>query len=192
MKLFIFVALIGIMAWLFSQLLKMLINFYVYGRKYGLKALVSDGDYPSSHTSFITSITTFSWLYMLEKYFTQKECIDEMWIAIVLSVFMVIVIRDALGVRYTVQKLCESVTKMAEDMKCSVNRIAMEDICNRLNIKSGHRPHEVVGGIFNGAFISIFMAAIYYSFKIAIPLVITLYVFYVLISIKVVLSYKDN
>lgn len=192
MKLFVFVALIGIMAWLFSQLLKMLINFYVYGKKSGLKALVSDGDYPSSHTSFITSITTFSWLYMLEKHFTQKECINEMWIAIVLSVFMIIVIRDALGVRYTVQKLCKSVTKMAEEMKYSSNKVVMEDICNRLNVKSGHRPHEVVGGIFNGVFISIFMSSIYYSFKIAIPLVITLYVLYVLISIKIVLVYKDN
>lgn len=193
MKLFIFVALIGVMAWFFSQLLKMIINLYVYGKKIGFKALVSDGDYPSSHTSFITSITIFSWLYMFEKYINQKDYIDEMWIAIVLSVFMIIVIRDALGVRYTVQRLCESVTKIAENLKDSNNDSidTMEEICNRLNIKSGHRPHEVVGGIFNGLLISLLFSAIYYSVNIAIPLIILLYILYVLISIKVVLIYKE-
>jgi acid phosphatase family membrane protein YuiD len=69
----------------------------------------------------------------------------------------VITIRDALGVRYTVQKLCETVTKLAEDSKHS------EEIINKLSIKSGHKPHEVIGGALLGIIVAIFTTCIYYE-----------------------------
>lgn len=182
MKLFIYIALTCILACAFSQGLKILINARLNKIKPSIKLIFSDGDYPSSHTSFICALTTLSWLYTLDKYITMGESTYEMWISVVLSALMVVIIRDAIGVRYTVQKLCESVSSITMLVNNTSNKNHLARIREQLNLKSGHRPYEIFGGIINGILVALFTSTIYYEWYPLITAVVVLYSIYIILS----------
>lgn len=174
-------------------------------RKFSLKSFTQDGGFPSSHTAFSVSWTviavfTFSYLYI-------KNINDDiLLISAVIATMAVgntcIVIRDALGVRRTVQILCEAVKRGAETNSEFFGSIKVEsvkneatlkiqsnfeDIAKKMNIKSGHLPHEVIGGICWGTFVSGFTSSVYFNFellKILFFIAIILYILCISIFIK--------
>lgn len=106
------------------------------------------------------------------------------------------------GVRRIVQILCDAVKKAAKsnselfdnlNLK-EVNNEAIariqsnfEDIANKMNIKSGHLPHEVIGGAFWGTLVSGAVSSYYYSLNtlfILFLIGIMLYILTISIFIK--------
>ena len=185
MKLFICIALTALVSCVLSQVLKTLFNVLVRRKKFKFSNLVADGNYPSSHTAFTGSVTTLSWIYTINEYIAKGTAEIETWCSAALTVFLVVVIRDALGVRYTVQKLCDAVTKMADGANCE------EEIKKLLDVKSGHRPHEVLAGAVLGIIVASFSAIIYYGKYNYMPYAITAFMIYICISVIIIKS-KNN
>lgn len=185
MKLFIYIALTALASCVLSQTLKTFFNVVVRKRKFKLDNLVSDGNYPSSHTAFTSSVTTISWIYTMYEYITKGTAEISMWCSVALTVFLIVVVRDALGVRYTVQKLCDAVTKVSEGTNCE------EEIKRLLDVKSGHRPHEVLAGAVLGIMVASFTSLIYYGKYSYIPYVVIALVIYIAISVLIV-KRKNN
>lgn len=180
MRLFIYIALTALLACGLSQTLKTFLNVVVRNGKFKFSNLVSDGNYPSSHTAFTSSVATISWIYTVNAHISKGIAEFEMWCSVALTVFFIIVVRDALGVRYTVQKLCDAVTKMVDGANCE------EDIKKLLDVKSGHRPHEVIAGAVLGVLIATMTSVIYYRKYRYIYHTIIFFVIYVIISIAIV------
>ena len=160
-----------------SQVLKLIFNIVLNKQKFKISNLVADGNYPSSHTAFVTSITAISWFNTTVKYLAQDNAEIWIWVSVAITMLWFIVVRDALGVRYTVQKLCECVSELAE------NTSTAEEIKNKLNINSGHRPHEVIAGAVLGLIVASFTSCIYYGWYGYIVIPITILALYISVSI---------
>lgn len=180
MRLFIYIALTALVSCVLSQILKTFFNVVVRKRKFRLSNLVADGNYPSSHTAFTSSVATISWIYTVNAYISKGIAEFEIWCSVALTVFFIIVVRDALGVRYTVQKLCVAVTKMADGANCE------EDIKKLLDVKSGHRPHEVIAGAVLGVLVATITSIIYYRKYNYIYHTIIFFVIYIIVSVAIV------
>lgn len=179
MELIIYLLLTPILACSLSQVLKTIFNMVLNKKKFKLDSLVADGNYPSSHTAFVTSITAVSWFNTIIKCLAKTDVEIWIWISVGLTMFWLIVVRDALGVRYTVQKLCESVIEIVE------NTSRAEDIKKKLDIKSGHRPHEVIAGAVLGLIVAAFTSCIYYDLQKYLLFVGVAFVIYITVSLLV-------
>ena len=179
MKLIIYIALTALATCVLSQTLKLLFNTMVNKTKFSLRKITSDGNYPSSHTGFVTSVTAISWIYTVREILNSENASISVWCSMAFTALAVVIIRDALGVRYTVQKLCETVTKLAEGSEHE------EEIRKEMNIKSGHKPYEVMGGAILGIIVAGFTSCIYYKLYKLLPIAIVAFVLYVVVSILV-------
>lgn len=168
-----------------SQVLKLILNMALNKRKFKISNLVDDGSYPSSHTAFVTSITSISWFNTIVKCYLGDDVELWMWISVSLTMLWLIVVRDALGVRYTVQKLCECVSEIVD------NTSKAEDIKKKLNIKSGHRPYEVIAGAVLGLIVASCTSCIYYGGYSYVPYIIIALFVYIGVS-WLVLKFKRN
>ena len=180
MKLFIYIALTALASCVLSQTFKTFINVIVRKGKFKISNLVSDGSYPSSHTAFTSSVTMLSWIYTVYNFGVNGDAEIELWCSVILTVFLSIVIRDALGVRYTVQKLCVSVTKLAAlyNQEDEVKKI--------LDVKSGHKPHEVLAGAVLGIIVGSVSSIIYYGLYKCLPYAVIAFVVYIVVSVIIV------
>lgn len=173
MRLIIYLLLTPIIACSLSQVLKLIFNMILNKQKFQIYNLVADGNYPSSHTAFVTSITAISWFNTAVKCMQSVNTELWIWISVSLTMFWLIVVRDALGVRYTVQKLCECVIEIVE------NTTRAEDVKKKLDIKSGHRPYEVIGGLILGLIVASGTSCIYYGWNnyfICVLVVLAIYI----------------
>jgi len=182
MRLLGYLLLTPIIACSLSQILKLIFNILLNKRKFEISRLVDDGSYPSSHTAFVTSITSISWFNTIVKCCLIDNSEIWVWISVALTMLWLIVVRDALGVRYTVQKLCECVTEIVENTNGS------EDIKKKLDIKSGHRPYEVIAGAILGLIVASFTSCIYYGWYSYVPYVIIVLFVYICVSLLVLKS----
>lgn len=164
-----------------TQLLKTFFKALVTGT-FNRKTLTSDGDFPSSHSSLVSSMTVLAWANVINLNSKDIAIINlSIIVAGAVTVHALTTLRDALGVRHTVEILCifsrmflswnkknvEELESKIPDFDKSVSdgiQNNFEDIAKPLNIKSGHLPHEVVGGIFWGILISITTSSYYYGF----------------------------
>lgn len=162
-----------------SQILKLIFNIVFNKQKFKLSSLYVDGNYPSSHTAFVTSITAISWFNTIVRCLAQDNIEVWIWVSAAITMLWFIVVRDALGVRYTVQKLCECVSELAE------NTSTAEEIKHKLDIKSGHRPHEVIAGAILGLIVAGFTSCIYYGWHKYIVIPITILSLYISVSVLV-------
>ena len=165
-----------IISCLLSQLLKLVFNILLNEQKFKLSNIFADGNYPSSHTAFVTSITAVSWFNTIVRGLAQDNVEIWIWVSASITMLWFIVVRDALGVRYTVQKLCECVSEIVD------NTSKAEDIKKKLNIKSGHRPHEVIAGAFLGLIVASFTSCIYYGWYSYIVIPIGILILYIILS----------
>jgi len=186
MKLLMYIALTALASCFLSQTLKTFFNVVVRKKRFKLGNLVSDGNYPSSHTAFTSSVTTISWIYTIREYLLKGTAEISLWCSVALTVFLIVVVRDALGVRYTVQKLCDAVTKISEGASCE------EEVKKLLDVKSGHRPHEVIAGAVLGIIVATFSSLIYYEKYNWIPYTLAVLVIYIIVSVEIVKRKNKN
>jgi len=186
MRLIIYLLLTPIIACSLSQVLKLIFNMILNKQKFQIYNLVADGNYPSSHTAFVTSITSISWFNTIVKCYRGEDVELWIWISVSLTMFWLIVVRDALGVRYTVQKLCECVIEIVE------NTTQAEDIKKKLDIKSGHRPYEVIGGLVLGLIVASSTSCIYYGWHNCLVYIMLVLLIYIGISLLILKLKRKN
>ena len=146
-------------AWVFSQAFKTFLNFTTT-RSFKFKMIFSDGDFPSTHTT--TSVTAviimcyelFPLAFSETASFETKTTSAAIIIAVVL--WAAFIIRDALGIRLRVQELSKIVHEMLIHSNFDGSPISdnlqefWSTLADGINLKVGHMPHEVIGGLILG------------------------------------------
>ena len=154
----IYLALSVALAWVTSQAFKCLLKVAITKDRTPrniVKQFFSDGDFPSSHTavSVTASIVVTPLLYEAVYNASSKT---EVTIAIAAEVILLLwtamTIRDALGIRMRVQENAQTMHKFLKESKnyFVVSESLQEfwsDLGDQINIKAGHMPHEVIGGL---------------------------------------------
>lgn len=111
--------------------------------------LPSTGGFPSSHTTFVVSLTLL--LGLLQMY--DNGTLD--WSFAVAFVFTIITVHDAMGVRYEASKHAI----ILNNMVINLSEEEREDLGfgkkGRLKEKLGHRGVEVLGGVLFGIIFAI-------------------------------------
>ncbi|HHT42625.1 MAG TPA: divergent PAP2 family protein [Firmicutes bacterium] len=128
----------SLLAWAVAQLLK-IVTWAVVRGKWNFKRLVEPGGMPSSHTAFVTSLATGVGLH---------DGFDSTLFALA-TVFALIVMYDAAGVRRAAGKQARVLNAIVEDL----NRKELHP--ERLRELLGHTPVEVVVGALLGILIAV-------------------------------------
>ena len=121
-----------------SQIIKFILESIKYKRLCLERILDGSGGMPSSHSSFVTSLTT---TIALNYGFTS------VYFAISL-IFSLVVIYDSMGVRY-------EAGKQAEILNDIVEKIQFNKKIKELKEKVGHKPIEVLCGVMLGLSIAL-------------------------------------
>ncbi len=194
----VYIAITFILSSVGSQILKKFFNF-VTTRQFDLKKFTQDGGFPSSHSAFSVSmgiIAIFFSIWAIKNNFSYEFCALTLIVTFVAINHICIVIRDALGVRRSVGKLADALQKLNKTNKETLTLIEQdnnvtqriqenfEEIAKLTKIKSGHLPHEVIGGIFWGILASTTTSVCYYGYsKLFILCLIGIVVYIVVMSI---------
>lgn len=146
-------------AWTFSQAFKTFLNFTTT-RSFKTKMLFSDGDFPSTHTTTsVTAVIIMCYeLIPIALNVDNSEIIRTIASAVIIAVILwaAFIIRDALGIRLRVQELSKIVHEMLTHSNFEGSPISdnLQDFWSTLaqgiNLKVGHMPHEVIGGLILG------------------------------------------
>lgn len=140
---FIIVSLVAIVT---SQIIKFLVETIKYKKVNIVRLLDGSGGMPSSHSALVSSLTTTILLIY---------GVDSPLFAISL-VFSIVVMYDAMGIRYETGKQAEVLNEIAEKMKLFDVRKEIK----RLKEQVGHKPIEVLAGMLLGIVISIIIVNI--------------------------------
>lgn len=135
---------VSILACFLAQIAKVFIDIFTY-RTLSLRLITSTGGMPSSHTAFVTALSTSVGL---------KEGFGSNMFA-VSCVFSLITMYDAAGVRRAAGKQAEVLNLLLERFESSGIKVD-----KKLKELLGHSPIEVLGGLFFG----ITVAIVCYSF----------------------------
>lgn len=123
--------------WVFARIIKTIISWYKEG--FSLRAFHYDGGMPSSHTTSMVALSTSLFL---------ETGLSALF---VLSVIItLIIINDALNVRWTTQRQSIILNKLMKDDKDY----------KKLNEHVGHKPMEVIVALILGIIIPIIVYAI--------------------------------
>lgn len=128
----------AILAWAIAQFFK-IISWAFVSRELNFKRLVEPGGMPSSHSAFVTSLATGVGI---------REGFDSPIFALA-TVFALIVMYDASGVRRAAGKQARVLNAIIEDL----NRRQLHP--ERLRELLGHTPFEVLVGALLGIIIAI-------------------------------------
>lgn len=126
---------VPILSWLVAQVIKVTIESR-RDKKIHLSRIIGNGGMPSGHAAIVSSLST---LVLLNKGFTSFE-----FGAIL--IFSLIILADAIGVRYETGKQAEAINEIVEDL----NENDMEIEIRKLKEQVGHRPIEVLIGTLIG------------------------------------------
>lgn len=132
---FIIIPFLGI---IFSQIIKFVLESIKHKRLCTDRLFSGSGGMPSTHSSFVSSLTTLVYLEL---------GVTSIYFAICL-VFSLIIIYDSMGVRYEAGKQAEVLNDLVE--KINFNKKIKE-----LKEKVGHKPIEVICGVLLGISISL-------------------------------------
>ncbi len=182
-----------------SQIFKTILNIAITKKadfKFILRLFFSDGDFPSSHTAVsvtaVIIVTPILWEAV-----TNAQNKSEVYCSVAIFSLYIIwalyIIRDALGIRMRVQEqakvlksfLTQSPT-VSEALQCY-----WEELASHINIKAGHMPHEVIGGVILALIFGIGSNAIRYGNYIILIIDIIIAIIYFIIS-YLVLSNKEK
>lgn len=158
LDLFVYVGISIALAWVTSQSFKCLLKIAITKDKKPrniIKQFFSDGDFPSSHTAVsVTGVIVITpVLYEAVCNATSKtEVIVAVAAEVVLLLWTLMTIRDALGIRMRVQENAQTMHRFLKESKnyFVVTESLQEfwsDLGDQINIKAGHLPHEVIGGL---------------------------------------------
>lgn len=146
------------LSWFTSQAFKCLLKVAITKDRTPrniVKQFLSDGDFPSSHTavSVTASIVVTPLLYeVVYNASSKNEIIIAIAAEVILLLWTAMTIRDALGIRMRVQENAQTMHKFLKESKnyFIVSESLQEfwsDLGDQINIKAGHMPHEVIGGL---------------------------------------------
>jgi hypothetical protein len=126
-----------IVAYVMSLLLKLLISSW-NNKRLTLKTFLKDGGMPSSHTALVVGLTT--------SIFLVEGASSVFWLAVV---FALIVMKDAIGVRFQTGRLGMVMNKMVKTLKLGeqIKDKQMKELV-------GHTPLQVAAGILVGILFS--------------------------------------
>lgn len=154
----IYLALSIALAWVTSQAFKCLLKVAITKDRTPrniVKQFFSDGDFPSSHTavSVTASIVVTPLLYeVVYNASSKNEIIIAIAAEVILLLWTAMTIRDALGIRMRVQENAQTMHKFLKESKnyfvvSEALQKFWSDLGDQINIKAGHMPHEVIGGL---------------------------------------------
>ncbi|MDN7247216.1 divergent PAP2 family protein [Planococcus shenhongbingii] len=142
---------IALFAILFAQFVKIPIQYIVF-RKLEWKLFMSTGGMPSSHSAAVTSLTTAV---------AFEHGVDSTIFA-VSTMFAVITMYDATGVRFQAGQQALTINKMRNDFYIFMDETRKwpqkkeEEKIEELKTLLGHKPSEVLVGAITGIAISFF------------------------------------
>lgn len=155
---FTYIAISIALAWVTSQAFKTLLKIAITKNKNPrniIKQFFSDGDFPSSHTAVSVTgcIVITPIIYEAIYNATSKtEILVCIAAEVVLLLWTAMTIRDALGIRMRVQENAQTMQKFLKESKnyfvvTESLQNFWDELGNNINIKAGHMPHEVIGGL---------------------------------------------
>ncbi len=133
-------------AWFIAQIIKFTINAIVE-KKLDFTRFFGDGGMPSAHSATVTSLATMA---------GYQAGVGSVEFAVAL-IFAIVVMRDAVGVRYEAGKHAVSIKELAE----AVNKVLVDKDervkTENLKVLVGHTPLQV----FFGACLGVAVAVVY-------------------------------
>lgn len=131
-------------SWGIAQILKSIISAIV-NKKFSFDRLVGDGGMPSGHSATVTSLAIMCGLVNGFNSATFGLA----------TIFAIVVMHDATGVRRETGKQAVSIIKMAELLNDYVSEKDEVIKTDKLKVLVGHTPWQVVCGAVLGAVIAI-------------------------------------
>ena len=138
------VLLAPIIAWIISQIIKAVINLFVY-RKFSFERLFGDGGMPSAHSATVMCLTTM--IGWTAGFGTPIFALS--------FIFAVVVMRDALGVRREAGKHAASIKMLAAAVNNVFRSKDSEIKTENLKVLVGHTPLQVIFGAITGVIVAI-------------------------------------
>ena len=138
------ILIVGAVAWLFSQVSKVII-YLIINKRFQLDRLVGDGGMPSSHSATVTAVAVM----------TGLRCGWDSPIFAVAAILALIVMHDAMGVRQETGKQAKVINSMVE----LFNSLGRGELTPEETLKEfvGHTRRQVVVGAVLGGVIALVM-----------------------------------
>ena len=138
------ILIVGVVSWFFAQVLKCISNL-ILTKKFSIERLFGDGGMPSGHSATVMSVAVATGLY--EGFNTA--------IFAVAMILAIVVMHDAMNVRYQAGKQAELLNAMADMFE----KITGADLPNEEKLKEllGHTPLQVGAGGVLGVAVAVIM-----------------------------------
>ena len=142
------ILIVGIVSWFLAQVFKCISNL-ILTKKFSLERLFGDGGMPSGHSATVVSVAVATGLY---------EGFDTAVFAVAM-ILAIVVMHDAMNVRYQAGKQAELLNAMADMFE----KITGADLPNEEKLKEllGHTPLQVAAGCLLGIATAIIMYLIF-------------------------------
>ena len=138
------ILIVGVVSWFFAQVFKCISNL-ILTKKFSIERLFGDGGMPSGHSATVMSVAVATGLY--EGFNTA--------IFAVAMILAIVVMHDAMNVRYQAGKQAELLNAMADMFE----KITGADLPNEEKLKEllGHTPLQVGAGCLLGVAVAVIM-----------------------------------
>ena len=138
------ILIVGVVSWFFAQVFKCISNL-ILTKKFSIERLFGDGGMPSGHSATVMSVAVATGLY--EGFNTA--------IFAVAAILAIVVMHDAMNVRYQAGKQAELLNVMADMFE----KITGADLPNEEKLKEllGHTPLQVGAGCLLGVVVAVIM-----------------------------------
>ena len=133
-------------SWIIAQLMKGIISAIV-NKKISLERLFGDGGMPSGHSATVTALAVMCGL-------SPSGGFDSALFGLA-TIFAIVVMHDALGVRREAGKQAISIIKIAELLNDVLSEHDKYVKTDKLKVLVGHTPLQVIVGALLGAAIAI-------------------------------------
>lgn len=137
-------------SWVIAQVLKTIINA-IMSKKFSLDRLVGDGGMPSGHSATVTSLAVMCGL---------TAGFDSVVFGLA-TIFAIVVMHDALGVRRETGKQAVSIIEMAELLNDYFAEKDEHIKTDKLKVLVGHTPWQVVCGSALGIVVAVLYQLIF-------------------------------
>jgi len=142
------ILIVGIVSWFLAQVFKCISNL-ILTKKFSIERLFGDGGMPSGHSATVVSVAVATGLY---------EGFDTAVFAVAM-ILAIVVMHDAMNVRYQAGKQAELLNAMADMFE----KLTGADLPNEEKLKEllGHTPLQVAAGCLLGIATAIIMYLIF-------------------------------
>jgi len=142
------ILIVGIVSWFLAQVFKCISNL-ILTKKFSIERLFGDGGMPSGHSATVVSVAVATGLY---------EGFNSAVFAVAM-ILAIVVMHDAMNVRYQAGKQAELLNAMADVFE----KLTGADLPNEEKLKEllGHTPLQVAAGCILGIATAIIMYLIF-------------------------------